>query len=276
MSDAWFSEKLAPDGDIEDGCHPEEAAALKDYVYHNTTATEAAHAITRPILLATNPGEDLARLWGFLEDALVELPSEYIEPLLELLKAIEHLPGVELPRSAKSDGPSEKLWKGLSGFGHMWSDSYMSGNWRDIARDAEGNERDALRAQHVRRAEVEARIVTAGLADIPIDWGYEVMSDALESVDALLDFEVPAAAQWLHVCGARFREGAEKGEKSWGLKPRSRLPGVSSPELRKAVAAQVMSLERWAFWEERLKSLQGESGVVQDAALKAWSAVRLA
>ncbi len=29
MSDAWFSNKLAPDGDVEDACHPDEAEALK-------------------------------------------------------------------------------------------------------------------------------------------------------------------------------------------------------------------------------------------------------
>jgi hypothetical protein len=49
MSDAWFNEKIAPDGDTEDGCHPDEAQALK-YYYHNwTTTTEASQAITRTI-----------------------------------------------------------------------------------------------------------------------------------------------------------------------------------------------------------------------------------
>ena len=145
----------------------------------------------------------------------------------------------------------------------------------DRAKEAEGAKRDELRNQHVKRAEVEARLVMAGLADIPIDWGYEVVADALESIDALLDFEIPAAAKWLEVCGERFKRGAEEGEKSWGLKRHTKLPGFSSPRLRDAITKQAMSLERWQFWKERLKNLQGEPGVVQDAALKGWSAAML-
>ncbi|KAL2284866.1 hypothetical protein FJTKL_08686 [Diaporthe vaccinii] len=92
MSDDWFSSKLAPDGAVEDGCHPEEAQAMKYDLRQETTATEAARAITHPIVAADNPREDLARLWGFLMDSLLELPAEHTGPLSELLKAIENLP----------------------------------------------------------------------------------------------------------------------------------------------------------------------------------------
>ncbi|KAH8727794.1 hypothetical protein GQ44DRAFT_702992 [Phaeosphaeriaceae sp. PMI808] len=267
MSDEWFAYRLAPDGDIEDGCHPEEAQAMKDYVHQKTTAIEAAHAITHPTRLSDNPADDLARLWGFLMDALIELPSDHVGRLIELMQAIENLPEPDFSAIDDMNQPGEKLWKGLSGFGHMWSDTYQSGNWRDIAKVAEGSERDSLRDKHVRMAEVEARLVTADIGGIPIDWGYEVVADALESDDALRDFEVPAAAQWFIICGQRFRQGAEDNDNSWALKPRNVKSGDATP------SDGTMSLERWSTWEKRLKELQKEPGVVQDAATKALSAM---
>ena len=62
MSDDWFAWNIAPDGDIEDGCYPQEAQALKDYLGQDTTSTDAVQAITRPIATATNPKEHLHRL----------------------------------------------------------------------------------------------------------------------------------------------------------------------------------------------------------------------
>lgn len=64
MSDAWFDWVIAPDGVREDGCHPDEAQALKDYYHKRTSAKDAAHAITRPIENSEAPGGDLYRLWA--------------------------------------------------------------------------------------------------------------------------------------------------------------------------------------------------------------------
>jgi hypothetical protein len=279
MSDDWFSFKLAPDGSTEDGCHPEEAEAMKNYLHHRTTASEAARAITRPIVAADNPREDLARLWAFLEDCLVELPVEHTEALVELLKAIEDLPEPHFT-AVDEEGrrPYEKLWKGLCGFGHMWSDSYQAGNWKTAAAAAKGPERDALRDEHIRKAEMEARLVTAGIGGIPIDWGYETVTDALERRDALLDFEVPAATRWIVICGQRFRQGAENGEESWALDPGRTKPSmVLQSDFGRPPADGAMSLERWSWWERRLKELQEKhSGVVQDAATTALDAMRKA
>ncbi|KAI8275101.1 hypothetical protein K4K60_008944 [Colletotrichum sp. SAR11_57] len=274
MSDSWFSSKLAPDGDIEDGCHPQEAQAMKDYLHQETTAAEAARAITNPVATAENAGEDLVRLWGFLMDSLVELPAQHVEPLVELLKAIENLPEPDFTSLDEGKRPSEKLWKGLPGFGNLWADSYQSGSWRKAAAAAKGPERDALRDTHVRKAEVEARLVTAGVGGIPIDWGYEVVADALESSNALLDFEVPAAAKWLAICGRRFRKGAEDGEESWALKLHVTASNTTpSRDLSKASWDQALSLERWSWWERRLRELQGEQAAVQDAATTAIGAI---
>jgi hypothetical protein len=261
--DAWFSQKLAPDGDIEDGCHPGEAQAMEDYLHGRTTAVQAAQAITQPIMTIGEPEENLPRLWGFLEDSLIELPSKHIEPLIALLQAIEDLPEVSLAKGGK-------LWKGLGSFGHMWSDGYRHGAWKTEAQNAEVSTRNALRYEHVRKAEIEARMVVAGVGDIPIDWGYEVVADALESSSALLDFEVPAAAKWIVICGQKFRQDAEREEKSWALKRHS-TPEPPSPsrDLWKAPLNEVMSLERWSFWKQRLEELQTVSGAVREAAITA-------
>jgi hypothetical protein len=42
---------------------------------------------------------------------------------------------------------------------------------------------------------------------IPIGWGHQVVLDALEGEDVLLDFEVPDAAEWLEICGEGFGNG---------------------------------------------------------------------
>lgn len=274
MSDDWFSSKLAPDGAVEDGCHPQEAQAMKDYLHRKTTAAKAAHAITRPVVSADNPREDLARLWAFLMDCLVELPAKHTESLIELLKEIDNLPEPEFTALDESKRPSGKLWRGLPGFGHLWADSYQSGSWRKAAATASGAARGALRDEHFRKAEIEARLVKAGVGGIPIDWGYEVVADALESSNALLDFEVPAAAEWLVICGQRFRNGAEDGEESWGLKPHVTASSTTpSRDLWKAPSDQAMSLDRWSSWEGRLRVLQGEQEVVKAVATTALDAM---
>lgn len=101
----------------------------------------------------------------------------------------------------------------------------------------------------------------AGLGSIRIDWGYEVVADALERRNAILDFEVPGAARWLVICGQRFRQGAENGQKINHIK---------------VYLDTVMSLARWSRWEGRLRELQGKQGVVQDAATTALDAMRKA
>ncbi|XPS68816.1 hypothetical protein M3J09_001097 [Ascochyta lentis] len=273
MFDTWFSYKLAPDGDLEDGCHPEEAQALKDYLRQKTTTAEAAQAITRPTVTAENPREDFARLWGFLMDALMELPRQYIEALIALLRAIEDLPTPELTATASNE-PVVELWRGLPGFGHLWSDMCRTGNWRNMVGVFSSPEHDALQDEYIRHAEIEARLVAADLAGIPLDWGYEAVADALESRTATLGFDIPAAAEWLVHCGERFRQGARNKEKSWGLVPHSRECVASIPlDLWKEPVDQEMSLERWMFWRARLEELHMKSMAVKDAVERALNAM---
>jgi len=257
MSDDWFTSKLAP----EQENHPQEVEALKDYLYEKTTAAEAAQTITRQVVTSASPRNDLARLQVLLIDALVDQPVDSTsreEPLIFLLRAIEELEEPDFEVVEPAERPQAKLWKGFPYFANRWYDiGYRSGSWKMDAEKASRPQRDALRKEHVRRAEVEARLVSEGLAGIPIDWGYEVIEDSLKK-DALLDFEVPAAAAWLRGCGKRFRQGAEEGEKTYAL------------------GGEAMSLERWSEWKARLLQVLNHSRVVQFAAVMALNAINAA
>ena len=255
MSDEWFQEKIAPDSDTEDGCHPPAAQALKAYLRHQTDAKSGAQSMTQPIITATNPRDELWRLWTLLEDALVELPESEIDNLLHLIKAIEDLPEPDFSALPPNHHPPHgKLWKELPGFGHLWSDGYQGGLQNILAR-SDPSERDQLRNQHVRKAYVEARLAVAGLAGIPLDWGYETVTNALEFRDAVLDFEVPAALQWLVVARRCILADADVRKQSWALERDSSL----------WKGEKVMTHRRWAFWVDRLSKLRDESEVVRNA-----------
>jgi hypothetical protein len=260
MTDAWYSSKIAPEHDPDDGCHEEQADALKAYIHQNITSIEAAQRLTCPVIIALDPRGEVCQLYGLIQDALVELPPAHTEPLLSLLHAIEALPSPNFTPLQQATRPKieEELWKGLSGFANIWADtSYRSGSWKLDADATVGAARSAFRADHVRRTEIEARLVMADLAGIPIGWGYEVVVNALEGEDVLLDFEVPAAAEWFDVCAERFSEGAERGEKNYAME-------------------EGMSVIRWEGWGKRLRELEGIGGFVGRAAQKALKAMHRA
>ena len=95
MSDAWFNWQIAPDGEPEDGCHPQEASALKDYVQSTTITAEAtARIITLPVTKEPKTdrkgqsSDNLHRLWGLIINALIDLP-EHRPRIIQLLQAIQ-------------------------------------------------------------------------------------------------------------------------------------------------------------------------------------------
>jgi hypothetical protein len=90
---------------------------------------------------------------------------------------------------------------------------------------------------------------------LPLSWGYECISEALEVQDAVWDFEVPAAAVWMKVAGERLREGANKGEKSWALEREGRL-----------WKAGPMTMDRWNFWLKRLEEIEQIGKVISTTA----------
>ena len=258
MSDAWFAYAIAPDGDTTDGCHPDEARALQSYLQGQITAAQAAEAITRPIAASQNPNGDLPRLYGLLEDALMELPAPDMARVLELIGAIEDLPDPDFSAVPRENLPAHgTMWRGLPGFGHQWSDGAGAGvlfHWVEGTGRVRATEKeDVYVTQCIRRAEVEARLVRNGLVGLEISWGYEIVTDALERSKAALDTEVPMACEWLEILGDRFREGADKGESSWALE--------RNGDLWKGEDRRRMSKERWDFWMQRLKELSDNDGV---------------
>ncbi len=257
MSDAWFTEKTAPYGAAEDGCHPDEAQALKDYCHKRLSAKEAAQIITQPIQSSKDPGDNLYRLWSLLIDALVELPADHIPDLIHLLDAIQKLPEPDLTGKQTKNLPENGyLWRKLPRFGHMWSDEHKRDDWRNILAAIDPTNRAALRAEHIRKAEIEARLVAADVGGIPLDWGYDCIAEALERHNAVLDFEIPAAAKWIAIAGNRLYAGAVDGRKSWALARRRDF----------GKEAKMMSLKRWSFWTERIEEVQQQSEATEEAA----------
>lgn len=260
MSDEWFKSKIAPADAPEDGCHPFQAKALQDYYYQKVSAQEAARAITQPIGSSANPDDNLYRLWGLLIDALVELPETEISNLVKLLDTIQRLPDPGSPAESRVTGsaPSSAspFWRGLPRFGHMWADEHKQDHWRDTLSTKDPAKRGERRARHIRTARVEARLNVADVGDIPLDWGYDCIADALERRDAVLDFEIPAAAEWIAVAGNRLYAGAVDSRESWALKRRRDFP---MEDMR-------MTKERWAFWIKRMEELGGQYDIAVDAA----------
>jgi hypothetical protein len=266
MSDTWFGDQIAPDGVAEDGCHPDEARALQSYLKNKKTTQEAAHAITQPILSSDNPSADLHRLWSLLQDALIELSATYIPPMVSLLQAIQDLPDPDLTSQHTETGPPKAKfsWKGLPNFGHIWSDVHKQDHWRnDLLTTLSSyptfseklKKRQELRACHIRKAHIEARLATANIGGISLDWGYDAIADALELDTAVLDFEIPAAREWIKVAGKQLYQGAKEGRESWAL---SRMRHMGREDGK-------MSLTRWEFWEGRMREYQEEGEVVENA-----------
>ncbi|KAI4163292.1 MAG: hypothetical protein LQ342_003027 [Letrouitia transgressa] len=276
MSDNWFNQQIAPDGVVEDCCHPDEAQALQSYLNNKTTTKEAAHAITKPLLSSDDFGDDTHRLWNLFQDALIELSPTYIPPLINLLQAIQDLPDPDVTSKATETRPPRTgfTWKGLPGFGHLWADLYKQDNWRnDLSTTLSSfpsltdklKKRQELRTAYIKRANIEARLAVANVASIPLlDWGYDTIADALELDTAVLDFEIPAAREWFEVAGKELHQGAMERRDSWALS-RKRKMGRGDER---------MSLIRWEFWEERLREYLDQAQVIGDAGKRAGEEMR--
>jgi hypothetical protein len=206
--DAWFDRHTAPmNGEEETGAHTYQAAALKAYLEGDSKPSETAVAITKHY--ASEKKTDLrSRVLGIIEDALFELPKSHTPALVDLLKELSQLTDEE-------DGVP--VWKSLEGFGNSWSDGWKQSHWREALATRNPVTRAKRREAHVHLAFVEATCAMAAPGPnaedglLPLSWGYECISEALECQDAVWDFEVPAAEVWIKVAGERLREGAKKG-----------------------------------------------------------------
>ena len=245
MSDAWFTSKLLPDGSPEDGCHPQEAAALKGYIHSTTiTADAAARNITLPVTNEPHTvrkgqcSENLYRLWNLIIDGLTDLP-EHRNKIIELLQAIQ-----KLPVSNPNHEENEIRWAHLPEFGKLWADLSVSNNWRSNVGKWASEQREGVRQCFIREAPIEAQLVVADISGISISYGLGCMCDALERSDAVLDFEVPATKEWLEIAVDRIFEGSD-GVRAGYLRERD-LWKYTEGEGRK---------ERWNFWKRRLQSM---------------------
>ncbi|PLN80207.1 hypothetical protein BDW42DRAFT_171415 [Aspergillus taichungensis] len=237
--DAWFDHHTAPmDGEEETGAHPHQAVALKAYLEGDSTPFETAAAMVRPY--GSERKTDLrGRVLGIIEDALFELPQRHTSALVVLLN--------ELGRLLDEEGG----WKFSKSFSDSWSDAWKQSHWREALVTRDPATRAKRREAHVHRAYVEASCAMVAPGPnaedglLPLSWGYECISEALERRQAVWDFEVPAASVWIQVAGERLREGAEMGEKCWALEKEGRL-----------WAAGPISMDRWNFWLKRLEELE--------------------
>ncbi|KAL8889965.1 MAG: hypothetical protein Q9215_002834 [Flavoplaca cf. flavocitrina] len=240
MSEARFKEQIASDGVEEDGCHPDEAKALGDYYHQKTESTATLKAITEPIF-----------------------PEPQVPSLIQLLDAIQNLPNPDVNGKSTPETPVDGfLWRGLP---DMWADEHKRDDWRRTLAAENPESRAKMRSAHVRKAEIEARLVVAEeVGGIPLHWGYDCIADALEHRDAIPDFEVPAAARWITVAGDRLYAGAVNGIESWALERRRALGKEDA----------VMTVDRWLFWEERLEVLREQTEEVAGAAETAVRALK--
>ena len=262
MSEAWFNWHLAPEGDPEDGCHSQEAAALKDYIHSVTiTAETTARKITLPVtneLKIVRRGQEskvLVRLWSLLIDALTDLP-EHRHKVIRLLQAIQRLPAPA--DDGHEDQEKQLQWADLPGFALLWSDLVVSGEWRNNVHGWPLEQREGVRQDYINEATVSAQLVVADIGGLSTLLGLGCICDALERSDAVPDFEVPAAKEWLEIAGKRIFEASDGGMSEY-LRERD----LWKPEGEG-------QKQRWAFWRRRLQSM-AES---KDLALETREAAR--
>ena len=247
MSDDWFTWHLAPDGNLEDGCHPEEAAALKDYLHSTTvTAEVTAHNITLPVTKEPETArkgqssDNLYRLWTLILDGLTDLPEHRLK-IIQLLKAIQHLP-VSSPK--ERGAPKKQIqWANLPKFGSLWADLKVSPSWRREIHKWTPEQRENVRQDYLNEITIDTQLVVADISGVSLSWGLGCICDALERSDAVSDFEVPATSIWLETAGDKIFKASDDEVTEY---LRERDLWKQGGEERK---------QRWNFWMGRLQSM---------------------
>ena len=266
MSEVWFTLQLLPDGGPEDGCHPQEAAALREYLHSTTiTADAAAQSITLPVTSEPHTArkgqcsDNLPRLWGLIINALNDL-ADHRRKIIQLLQAIQNLPA-----SNPNEGDNEIRWADLPNFGHLWADLAVDSSWRSDISKWRPWQRQGVRRDFIQHATIEAQLVVANLSGMSISRGLGCICDALERSDAVPDFEVPAAREWLQFAGDRI--SAESDAEAEGV--------LRERDLWKYVEGQGRK-QRWQFWKQRLNSMAESKELaleIREAAKKAVEAM---
>jgi hypothetical protein len=249
---AWFDSKMAyttKELQNGDGCHPDEAQALSDYLRSVIPCNEASKRITAAILNEKDPPEELYRLWGLLSEAMVELGEEARDKTIDLLAQIQGLP------------PSHGVhWAGLPGFASMWDTLYrlhLHGSCGAGMFNKE-NERN-LRKEYEAIGRTEAKMLLRGIV-VSEDWGYRILNLVCSDRPELevLIYEVLG---WLDVAGWKLKEKA-MSEKT----ARVRFYGLGSDPNKRRAAVEETLEEHWIAWIADLVRIErGETGLSEDA-----------
>jgi hypothetical protein len=249
---AWFDSKMAytaKELQEGDGCHPDEAQALSDYLRGSITCEETSKRITAAILNEKDPSEELYRLWGLLSEAMVELGEETRDKTIDLLAEIQILPpahGVQ--------------WAELPGFASMWDTLYRlhlhgSCGAGMFNKDNEGN----LRNEYEAVGRTEAKMLLRGLV-VNENWGYRILNLVCSDRPELevLIYEVIG---WLDVASWKLKEKVMSGKTT-----RVRFYGLGSdPNKRRAAVGETLE-EHWVAWIADLVRInRGETGLSEDA-----------
>ncbi|CAK1359355.1 hypothetical protein CB0940_05577 [Cercospora beticola] len=199
---AWFEPKIAPTAhalDIGDGCHPDEAKALGDYLNGNTNPEEAAKRFTAPVLADANPPKRLYRIWALLSEALVELTEEERHMTFDLMSAIQALP------------PSSGVdWAELTGFGAMWYDLYKSHlhgphRWERQYEVLSEEEKREFRQDYNTVGTAEAEMFVRGFPTVGEYSGFKVLNLLCSPLPRALNIFVSHMHPWLRIAGPQLK-----------------------------------------------------------------------
>lgn len=225
----WINEQVAPTLEamrIGDGCHKDEGKSLNGYLEGSLTPSEAAVAITGPVLQDPNPPQVLYRLMGLLCGAMVNL-SDDLEKLIDLIASIQQLPPT-----------AQVKWCELPGFHSMWADLYrlhfhgLSG-WERLEAPIRNASEAGVREENSAAAAAEARMYVRGIGGIPPDWGYKTIS-LICWERPRLESHIIAMHCWLVLGGTKLKQDLKPNE--W-----KRYQGV-----------EATMAEHWGKWKRSL------------------------
>lgn len=216
---AWFEPKIAPTAealDNGDGCHPDEAKALCDYLNGITPPEEAAKRFTAPVLADPDSPKRLYRIWALLSEALVELTAEERHMTFDLMSAIQALPpssGVE--------------WESLPGFWGMWFDLYklhLHGRdpWEKDFETFSDEKKREFRQDYETVGTAEAEMFVRGFdGAVHENSGFKVLNLLCSPLPRALDIFVAHMHPWLRIAGPQLKakvdwSQTEKTAESWG------------------------------------------------------------
>ncbi|THY80037.1 hypothetical protein D6C93_10079, partial [Aureobasidium pullulans] len=158
-----------------DGCHPDEAKVLGDYLKVDWNAQQAAEKFTSPVLQEQDTFATLYRPWGLLSTALIELPA-----YRQKLTGRNFLAGQRC--------------------GPICTGCTFMADWEYWPTE----EKAKLDGYFTNRGAAEAEMFLRGITGIPVRWGYAASSLICSRRPGLDCFIIQVHA-WLKVAGSRLK-----------------------------------------------------------------------